>query len=133
LQRKRDQGGGGTQERLEAGSEAEQDVDWGDLFTAVLGNRERVEEEARLPCTGISLEMERLYSPIFIAPCMRDAMAYGTRSQTGIAVWRDGRVEVRERTIGPQGQVEGEQTLSFTLQASTGGLGAGGGGAVAEL
>lgn len=66
-----------------------------------------------LPATGIAPERERELSASFIA-----APRYGTRASTVIVVAADGRVDFAERTFGPQGMFQGEQRLSFTLEAS---------------
>eukprot|EP00884_Botryococcus_braunii_P004614 jgi/Botrbrau1/14153/Bobra.182_3s0093.1 len=113
------------QEKLENRVEEQhQEVAWEELFQGVLGHCQRVEDEDLLPRTGISLEMEKQYSSIFIPACLRDGELYGTRSQTGIAVWRDGHVDVRERTLSPQGQVVDEQLFTFELRRTSDGLGA---------
>ncbi|WIA36095.1 hypothetical protein OEZ86_007446 [Tetradesmus obliquus] len=53
-----------------------------------------------LPLTGVGEETDRKLSSIFVEPFdMQPGVQYGTRSQTIIAVWRDGRVEQRERYI----------------------------------
>ena len=54
-----------------------------------------------LPITGVGEELDRYFSSIFIDPLELgpEGELYGTRSQTVIAVWEDGRVEVRERYV----------------------------------
>jgi hypothetical protein len=46
-------------------------------------------------------ELDRYFSSIFIDPLElgADGELYGTRSQTVVAVWEDGRMEVRERFV----------------------------------
>jgi len=63
------------------------------LFT-LLGNEERAADPL-LPRTGLSLEMERAVSPIFI-----HAPGYGTRCSTVLLVDGTGRVFFEERTVG---------------------------------
>ena len=56
--------------------------------------------DARLPRTGVSLELERALSPAFVR-----LPAYGTRASTLVRVGRT-RMEVMERTFGSQGPEE---------------------------
>jgi len=63
-------------------------------------------EDARLPDTGVGLELERKLSPAFI----RDPV-YGTRASTIIAIDYEGRGYISERRFGPSGVFEGETTL----------------------
>jgi len=62
--------------------------------------------DARLPDTGVGLDLERMLSSAFI----RDAR-YGTRASTLVAIDHDGRGWISERRFGPEGVFEGETTL----------------------
>lgn len=59
-----------------------------------------------LPNTGISRDMERTLSPIFIA-----GDEYGTRSSTVLLIGHDGQIRMRERRYGPLGVFEGETSI----------------------
>lgn len=63
-------------------------------------------EDAALPQTGVSLEMERLLSSVFIA-----TPGYGTRASTVLKVHADGSRELHERSFGPNGAFLGEVQL----------------------
>lgn len=92
------------------------ELDWEELFSDVMGSRELVEDTAALPTTGLSIETETRCSAIFLEPWEHESRLYGTRSQTGIAVWKDGHVEVRERNIDPEGHTEGSEVqVAFFL------------------
>lgn len=51
-------------------------VPWDALFETVLGDRERVQDEARLPRTGMPLETERAFSSAFV-----EQYQHGVRGQ----------------------------------------------------
>uniref|UniRef100_A0A383W5Y0 Uncharacterized protein n=1 Tax=Tetradesmus obliquus TaxID=3088 RepID=A0A383W5Y0_TETOB len=73
---------------------------WDALFHHVMGDTRKVGAGEELPLTGVGEETDRKLSSIFVEPFdMQPGVQYGTRSQTIIAVWRDGRVEQRERYI----------------------------------
>jgi uncharacterized protein with NRDE domain len=59
---------------------------------SLLQNRQQAPDEA-LPDTGIGLELERAYSPLFI-----ESADYGTRSSTILQVSRQGQVTILEKT-----------------------------------
>jgi uncharacterized protein with NRDE domain len=65
-----------------------------------------------LPNTGVSLEWERLLSPLFITGSI-----YGTRSST-ILLWdRDGNIKFSERTFTPDhGRIVNSETREFRFQ-----------------
>ncbi|KAK9901217.1 hypothetical protein WJX75_000794 [Coccomyxa subellipsoidea] len=85
----------------EAGGFAEGHVPWQAIMEQVMGDRQRVDNDSQLPDTGMPVEIERALSPIFVGPTdVVPGGPYGTRSQTVVAVWRDGRVEFRERSRG---------------------------------
>ena len=52
------------------------------------------DDDGRLPDTGVSLEWERLLSPICI-----ESDDYGTRASTMVRVLAGGRAELHERVI----------------------------------
>jgi len=74
-------------------------VPWGGLFDAVLGDTTRAPASA-LPATGVPPAIEHRLSATFVEPVdlFANGVTYGTRSQTGVAVWRDGRALLRERS-----------------------------------
>ncbi|MCL6612308.1 MAG: NRDE family protein [Peptococcaceae bacterium] len=67
----------------------------------LLSDRERA-GDGDLPRTGVSLEWERMLSPIFI-----QSETYGTRGSTVLLADRRGRVRFYERAFGPGGAREG--------------------------
>lgn len=62
--------------------------------------------DARLPDTGVGIELERWLSPAFIR-----GERYGTRASTLIAIDHAGHGWISERRFGPEGVFEGETTL----------------------
>lgn len=60
----------------------------------------------QLPHTGVSLEVERLLSSIFIA-----SPGYGTRASTALIVQQDGSRQIHERSFGPDGVLLGDVSL----------------------
>ena len=66
-------------------------------------DRELEADPARLPQTGYGDEFEAAASGIGVRPIPTARGACGTRSQTGLAVWRDGWAELRERSRGAGG------------------------------
>lgn len=71
----------------------------------ILSDRERARDED-LPNTGVSLEWERLLSPVFI-----ESDTYGTRASTVVTVHRSGRAVFAERSFGAGGVREGRDLL----------------------
>ncbi|KAK9845456.1 hypothetical protein WJX81_006841 [Elliptochloris bilobata] len=69
---------------------------WDALLHGVMGDAE-LAAPAELPDTGLAPEMEHKMSAAFVAPWDHPGGQYGTRSQTALAVWRDGRAELHER------------------------------------
>ena len=61
---------------------------WEEIFERVLGSREQVSDDARLPRTGLPLDWERQLSPVFLEPFQSSGGLYGTRSQTVLAVFQ---------------------------------------------
>jgi len=68
-----------------------------------------------LPRTGVSMEWERLLSPIFIS-----SPTYGTRSSTVLLLEREGRMVFVERTHDPWFRGDLDVTFSFPLPEATG-------------
>lgn len=64
----------------------------------------------KLPATGISLEWERMLSPVFVR-----APGYGTRSSTLLMVRRDGAARLREWTWNEDAELAGEARHSFQV------------------
>ena len=80
-------------------------VPWSLIFDGIMSDSERLPEGAMLPATGVDRETEWLLSATLVKP-MKQLLGshpslgcYGTRSQTAIAVMRDGSAELRERSI----------------------------------
>lgn len=74
------------------------DVSSDDVFK-ILSDRTAAEDET-LPRTGVSLEWERILSPIFIA-----SPGYGTRSSTVVTVNNSGVVAFREKSFDKSGLI----------------------------
>jgi len=72
----------------------QQEISHEDLF-ALMADRE-LADDSELPQTGVSLEMERMLSSIFI-----EMPGYGTRSTTILLVDRKNQVQFWERTFFP--------------------------------
>lgn len=62
--------------------------------------------DEELPSTGVSLEWERLLSPIFIR-----SETYGTRASTVLLIDRRGRVNFYERSFGANGRRMGKDVV----------------------
>lgn len=52
-----------------------------------------------IPHTGVAPEIDEVCSPVFIPPLVLSGADYGTRSQTVIAVWSSGSIEVDEWSL----------------------------------
>jgi len=78
--------------RLKAAVSADGPVDMDGLFQ-LLTDGEAAPDD-RLPHTGVSLEWERILSPLFI-----QSPGYGTRSSTVVLIDRQGGVRIGERTF----------------------------------
>jgi uncharacterized protein with NRDE domain len=80
-------------------------IPWDALFERVLGDTHGLPlSDHRLPRTGVPPEIEAALSSIFVpafrmAPDGGAGLVYGTRSQTVVAVRRDGTAELRERYV----------------------------------
>lgn len=82
-----------------------------DAFLALMRD-DRPAPDHRLPATGVSLEWERLLSPVFVR-----APGYGTRSSTLLWIRKDGAARVREWTWNANAEQTGETTQEFQLTA----------------
>jgi uncharacterized protein with NRDE domain len=71
-------------------------------------------EDDELPQSGVSREMERTLSPIFI-----EGDTYGTRCSSVVLVDRDGAIRFVERRYDASGAVAGESEFKFTMKAAT--------------
>ncbi|WXL25425.1 NRDE family protein [Ectopseudomonas mendocina] len=79
------------------------------LFNLLNDSQRAADEE--LPQTGISLEMERMLSSVFIA-----STGYGTRASTVLTAHADGSRIMHERSYGPDGVFLGEVRIEYPLQ-----------------
>jgi uncharacterized protein with NRDE domain len=70
--------------------------------------------DADLPRTGVSMEWERLLSPIFIS-----SPTYGTRTSAVLLLHREGRMTFVERTHDPWFRGDPDVTFSFSLPEAT--------------
>jgi len=66
--------------------------------------------DEELPSTGVSLEWERLLSPVFIR-----AAGYGTRASTVVTVDTCGHATFLERTFDAAGDESGDVRMAFNL------------------
>ena len=64
-----------------------------------MGQCKKEKNEAALPQTGLPVEIEHVFSSIYIQPTDVLGEPYGTRSQTVVAAWKDGIVQFRERSL----------------------------------
>jgi hypothetical protein len=76
------------------------DLPWGQLFN-VMSNTSKVDDPCQLPLTGVGKETDHYLSSAFVeqGDAFTAGHPYGTRSQTLMAVWRDGRMQLRERYV----------------------------------
>lgn len=76
------------------------DLPWGQLFN-VMSNTTKVDDPRQLPLTGVGKETDHYLSSAFVeqGDAFTAGHPYGTRSQTLMAVWRDGRMQLRERYV----------------------------------
>ncbi len=81
----------------------------GPLFQ-VLSDRTPVPDRD-LPHTGVTLEWERVLSPIFVA-----SPDYGTRASTLLFVDRDEKIQFKERTFGPEGVCQTTRHFEFRIR-----------------
>ena len=84
-------------QQLLSSNSGHEDVDPQAMFNLVMNEKSQVYNEDELPDTGMPVEVEQLMSSIFIQPCSLRGAAYGTRSQTFLAVHRDGVGNLYER------------------------------------
>lgn len=73
-----------------------------DTLLELLADREQA-VDTQLPQTGVSLEVERLLSSVFIA-----SPGYGTRASTALILQADGGQQIVERSFGADGRQTGE-------------------------
>ncbi len=76
-----------------------------DSLLELLAGREQA-GDGELPSTGVSLEWERLLSPVFI-----QSETYGTRASTVLLLDRRGRALFYERRFGPGGRRAGSDVF----------------------
>jgi uncharacterized protein with NRDE domain len=88
---------------------AEKNPSTDDLFRVL--RDEMAPADAILPATGVTLEWERMLSPIFI----RNPV-YGTRSSTLIFIGYDDRVAFLDRTFSPDSDQVDERKFDFSLE-----------------
>lgn len=69
---------------------------WDWVEDEVLSDCEKASDE-KLPRTGMSEEVDKALSSIFIQPMHMLGKAYGTQSQTVIVGWQDNMVQVHEK------------------------------------
>ena len=102
-------------ERLKAGlSEVLSRSRWQtDDLMELLGDRRSAPDDA-LPDTGVGLERERTYSPVFIS-----GEQFGTRSSTVLCVDAGGRVDFTEQSFGPSGRQGARTHFSFLIDSLT--------------
>ena len=75
---------------------------WDQLFEA-MQDCVPITDDAQLPDTGMPHHVERALSPIFIQQHQMPGGAYGTRTQTIIAVWHDSHATLFERNLQTDG------------------------------
>ena len=91
---------------IDAGQGQAKAPDFGPLFAALAD--EQPAPDARLPDTGVGLELERKLSPAFIR-----GESYGTRASTVVAIDHDGGGVIIERRFGPNGRLDGQNLLAI--------------------
>lgn len=78
-------------------------------FFGLLAERTIVPDHA-LPNTGVSIEWERLLSPVFVS-----SEDYGTRASTVLWQRTDGAIEFHEQSFGPGGQALQSSVISTSV------------------
>lgn len=78
-----------------------------DVLLDIMSHTEQA-ADARLPDTGVGLELERFLSPMFIR-----GPRYGTRASTAVRWLANAQVEIAERQFGASGDALGESRISF--------------------
>lgn len=94
--------------KLDAYLNANSVVDANDLFRILVDKTKA--EERYLPNTGVSKELEKQLSPIFI-----QSENYGTRASTVLLIDYDNKVNFIERTFD-SGELKKENTFSFKIK-----------------
>jgi uncharacterized protein with NRDE domain len=99
--------------RIKADFKAAESLSKADLITSLFSTLQNEESapDKDLPNTGVSIEYERVLSPIFIS-----GDTYGTRCSTVILISNDGVLTFIERRFGPHKTFSGESTFEFELQ-----------------
>lgn len=106
------------QQLVDQGKLGGTELPWEDIF-GIMRESELLEEDAdKLPKTGYGPEFEMKASSIFVAPFETRWGPYGTRSQTVIAVRRNGVAELRERYLEDGKWLELRHT--FTMNGTEG-------------
>ena len=99
-------------------------VPWGALFALLSDDRRLEEDPGRLPDTGYGPGFEAAVSGIFVPPVPTPYGPFGTRSQLALAVWADGRAELRERYrdgAAPGGWAEARHAFRLGQAGGSGG------------
>lgn len=86
-------------------AEVEQELLW-----KILSDRERPVDD-RLPQTGVSLELERILSPIFI-----ESPGYGTRASTVVLVDYAGQVHFAEKSLAVKANCWHTERYQFIIE-----------------
>lgn len=81
-------------------------ADHATLLNLLMDSREYPDDQ--LPDSGVGLEWERLLSATFIL-----GEEYGTRASTLLAIDKDGSITFQERSFGPAGASQGEESWHF--------------------
>lgn len=86
------------------------------MFISNHRNYNTLSQQCCISFPGMPLEVEQVLSPILVEPIDYQGLRYGTKSKTVIAVWSDGSVEYRERTLAA-GEGSWEETChQFALE-----------------
>ncbi len=94
--------------KLDTYLNANTDITSNDLFRILVDKTKA--DEASLPTTGVSKELEKDLSPIFI-----QTESYGTRASTVLLIDYDNNVNFIERTFN-SGELKKENTFSFKIK-----------------
>ncbi|KAL4430685.1 hypothetical protein ABPG75_005941 [Micractinium tetrahymenae] len=102
-------------------------VPWEELFGLLSHDCLLEQNPERLPATGYGPEFEAKVSGIFVQPVDTRWGPFGTRSKIVLAVWRDGRAELREEYLTEHGTWQQAQHTFELCQCGGSGGCAGGG------
>lgn len=103
-------------------------VPWGQLFGLLSDDRLLEQEPGKLPRTGYGDNFEARVSGIYVRPVDTRWGPFGTRSQIVVAVWADGRAELREKYLAADGSWQERQHCFQMPVGSSSGSGGGAGG-----